>query len=342
MKISKNQLERAAQAQLISTEQARELWQFLQRQQAQQPQFNATHVLYYLGGLLAIAAMTLLMNLGWQSFGGLALIGIGLIYAVLGIILTESFRAKQLAIPAGICATFVVCLTPLVIYGLQDYLTAIPAGSDYRDYHRYVSWSWFYMEIGTLLVAALLAWRYRYGFLLMPVAVTLWYLSMDVAVMIYGQDLNWDLRKQVSMYVGLAMIALALWVDIRSRHLAQADYAFWLYLFGALAFWGGLSLQESDSELAKATFFVINLLMIGVGVLLARRVFVVLGGLGSFGYLGYLSYQVFADSWLFPLLLTVIGLFVIYLGVVWQKHEARINARCRAWLPLAWQRWLKQ
>lgn len=39
--------------------------------------------------------------------------------------------------------------------------------------------------------------------------------------------------------------------------------------------------MESDSELSKFVYFCVNLLMIGVGVLLVRRVFVVLGALGG-------------------------------------------------------------
>lgn len=72
------------------------------------------------------------------------------------------------------------------------------------------------------------------SFLVMPIAVTLWYMTMDIAVMIAGGDISWELRKLVSLYTGLLMIGLAFWVDIRSRD--TADYAFWIYIFGALVF----------------------------------------------------------------------------------------------------------
>jgi hypothetical protein len=142
----------------------------------------------------------------------------------------------------------------------------------------------------------------------------------------------WDLRKWVSLWFGLAMLLFALLVDLRARHSRQ-DFAFWLYLFGVLAFWGGLSLMKSDSELSKFLYFCINLLLIGVGAVLARRVFVVFGGLGAAGYLGHLAYDVFADSWLFPVALTAIGLGVIWLGILWQRYEPVITARLRAPLP---------
>ena len=74
--------------------------------------------------------------------------------------------------------------------------------------------------------------------------------------------------------------------------------------------------------------------MIFVGVLLVRRVFVVFGALGSCGYLGHLAFNVFEDSWLFPVALTAIGLGIVYLGILWQKHEKSISERARASLPV--------
>ncbi len=45
------------------------------------------HVLYYLGGLVAIAAMTVLMNIGWTQFGGWGLVALACSYAVIGLYL---------------------------------------------------------------------------------------------------------------------------------------------------------------------------------------------------------------------------------------------------------------
>lgn len=331
MKITKKSLTDAVEQHIISSEQAEKLYDFLQASAADSPRFTFTHVLYYLGGFIAIGAMTLFMTLGWESFGGAGIVSIAVLYAAVALIITNHFAAKQLAIPAGICATFMVCLTPLAIYGLQQWLGLWPDDSVYRDYHRYIKWNWLYMELGTLAIGAIVAWRYKYPFLLMPVAVTLWYLSMDITVLISDDYFSWRLRKLVSMYSGLVIIALAFWVDLRAR--GKADYAFWLYLVGVLAFWGGLSLQNSDNEWSKFFYFCINLLMIGVGVMLIRRVFVIFGALGVFIYLSYLASDVLKDSWLFPIALTAIGLGIIYAGVLWQKHEKSLTEKLRKILP---------
>jgi hypothetical protein len=59
----------------------------------------------------------------------------------------------------------------------------------------------------------------------------------------------------------------------------------------------------------------------------------VFGGLGVAGYLSYLSWRVFKDSLLFPVVLSVIGLAIIAIGVLWQKNEARWSAAVRSRLP---------
>ncbi len=331
MKLTKKNLESAVTEKIISQGQADRLFDFLKALPSTGPSFDFTHVLYYMGGLVAIGAMTLFMNMGWENFGGWGIFFISLAYAGIGLKLTNNFQRKGHAIPAGICATFVVALSPLAIYGIQQAMGWWPDDTTYREYHRYIKWHWIYLELGALAVGAIIAWLYRYPFLLMPIAVTLWYMSMDTAAMLAGGRPDFELRAMVSMYFGLAMTLLAFWVDIRSAK--SGDYSFWLYLFGVMAFWGGMTSQHSDSELSKFIYCCINLLLVAVGVVIVRRVFVIFGAIGCTIYLGHLANEVFKDSWLFPITLTAIGLGIIYLGLFWQKNEKKITQKVRACLP---------
>ena len=331
-------LKEASENGILSGDQAARLWSFLCESNKEKPHFSFVHALYYLGGLIAISAMSLFMTIGWQSFGGWGIFFISLAYAAAGIGLTEFFLyRKGFRIPAGITATFVVALTPLAIYGLQTAFGLWVDGDYYRDYHAFINWRWMLMELGTLACGAVLLWRYKLPFLVMPVAVTLWYMSMDLVptfqliLMGDASGSQWELRKLVSLYFGLAMTLFALWVDVRNR--SERDFAFWLYIFGVATFWGGLSFMESSSELNKFIYFCLNIVMIFVGALLSRRVFAVFGALGTFGYLGYLSYRVFENSLLFPFSLTGIGLGIIMAGVRWQKNEEEISLYCRSFLP---------
>ncbi|HEY9018688.1 DUF2157 domain-containing protein [Thiomicrospira sp.] len=335
MDLKRSQLNEAAEDGLISPQQADKLWMFLSERGMDTPSFRFSHILYYAGGLTAIGAMSLFMTLGWERFGGWGLFFIALAYAGAGLWLTEFLlNRSKLSIPAGITASFVVVLTPLAVYGLQVALGWWEAEHVYRDLHRLIDGRWMFMELATLAVGALMLWRYRLPFLVMPVAVTLWYMSMDLTPFLFNnEDLTFELRKLVSLIFGLLMLVLAFWVDIQTRQ--QKDYAYWLYLFGVVTFWGALSFMNSDSELSKFIYLCINLLMIVVGAILSRRVFAVFGGLGAAGYLGHLAYDVFKDSMLFPFVLTLMGLGVILLGIYWQRHEANISGYLRGLMPQA-------
>lgn len=57
-------------------------------------------------------------------------------------------------------------------------------------------------------------------------------------------------RAFVIMCFGILMTCLAVGVDFRT--IKKSDYAFWLYIFGVMAFWLGLTAQDSDSELPSS------------------------------------------------------------------------------------------
>jgi hypothetical protein len=334
--VRRTDLDGAVREGILSAQQADRLAAYLAGAAAphEQPRFTLVHVLYYLGGMIAIGAMSLFMTLGWNALGGWGGFFISVCYAVLALSLTHwLLERKHLMIPAGILATLAVVMVPLAIFFAQMALGYWGEGKPYRDYHAFIDWRWIMMEFGTLAIGAILLWRYRFPFMLMPIAVTLWYMSMDLVPFLLGQErvYDWEIRKFISLWFGLAMTLVAFWVDLRSRF--SRDYAFWLYLFGVLTFWGGLSLMESGSELGKLAYCGINVLMILIGALLGRRVFAVFGGLGVAGYLGYLSWRVFKDSLIFPLVLSLVGLAIIALGVLWQRREAQWSARLRGFLP---------
>ena len=336
MELRRSDLDAAARDGLIDADQADALWRFLDaRRRDDRPAFRAAHILYYLGGLIAIGAMTVFMTLGWERFGGAGLMLIATAYGMAAVAATHGLlHRRHLPIPAGILGALAVALVPLAVYGLQNWLGWWPEGETARDYHRHIDGRWLMMELATLAAGAAMLWRFRLPFMVMPVAVTLWYLGMDLTPFLAGQaDVDWALRKLVSLYFGLLIVGLAFWVDLRSRH--GLDFAFWLYLAGVLSFWGGLSLMTSDSEWSKAGYAAINLGMIAIGAVLSRRVFAVFGGLGVAGYGGHLAYTVFRDSLWFPFALTLIGLAVIGAGIAWQRHEQAWAQRLRQRLPTA-------
>lgn len=332
-------LARAVEAGLLSAEQEQALLRFLREQPAQRPSFQLAHVAFYLGALLIMGAMGWLLSEAWMRIGDSALLAIALAYIVLLTFAGLAMQRRGQLIPGGMLAAVAVSIVPLAVFALER-LTGIwpldDVQSSYHDYYRYVQAGWLLMEAATVCAGLLMLRLIPFPFIVMPIAVALWFMSMDLSEWVYGDVFTWEQRQQVSLWFGLGLLLVVVLIDGRTRE----DYAFWGYLAGLLAFWGGLTSMNSDSELGKALYCLINLGLLLTAVLLRRPLFMVFGALGVAAYLGYLSYEVFAESLLFPLVLSLIGLAVIGLGLLYQKHRERLSDRLRAALPASLVEWL--
>ena len=97
----RTELQPAVEAGILSTAQADRLAEFYATAAAATPRFSFVHVLYYLGGMIAIGAMTLFMTLGWSSLGGWGGLFIAVCYCVLFLALTHWLFERKLEIPAA-------------------------------------------------------------------------------------------------------------------------------------------------------------------------------------------------------------------------------------------------
>lgn len=340
MRVSRKDFEWAASRGVISPAQAEGLWRALEGRGSGRPRFDLPNVAYYFGALVVISAMTWFMTLGWERFGGGGIMAISLVYAAcfagVGGLL---WLVKDLRVPGGLLVTAAVCMTPLAVYGFERmtglWLQDVPG--QYRDFYEWIEGGWFFMEVATI-AAGLIALRFvRFPFLTAPIAFSLWFMSMDLTPLIYGSDYYEAEGFQiVSLVFGLVVLLGSFLVDRRT----EEDYAFWGYLFGMMAFWGGLSLLEGGSELEWFFYGLINLGLILISVLLERRVFVVFGAVGVFWYVGHLAREIFEDSMLFPFVLSAVGLAIIALGILYARNKERIERSAISSIPKGVRRFL--
>jgi hypothetical protein len=162
-------------------------------------------------------------------------------------------------------------------------------------------------------------------------AFALWFMSMDIVPWITGTPWgSWEISRKVSIWFGLGILAVAVLVNMTQR---KGDFAFWLYLFGVLTFWGGITATSNGTVLDKALYCAMNVGFLFVAVYLGRRVFAVFGTIGIAIYLGDLAEKVFKDSLLFPFTLSLIGVAIIGLGLWYVRHQAAVVAWFDQLLP---------
>ena len=343
IKISKEDLNKLALSNVITNEQSEKIWLKLSEERSLTAQFNLTHFLYFFGAMLCIFAMSWFASEGWEQYGGSGLTIISLVYMfIFTLIGNKLWVREEFKIPSGLMYTIAVCLAPLLIYGLQRWagFWAIkePGRQTYKNYHELIRGSWIIMSLGTILIGSIYLKLKPFPFLTMPIAVALYYIGMDIVPFVRGvtayEDFS-DLRNLYSMFFGLLMIGLAYLFD-KSEKL---DFSFWLYLFGVISFWGGLSSMDSDKELGKFIYFLINIGLLFLSLYLYRRVFMVFGCVGVLIYIGHLVNKVFKDSLLFPVVLVAIGLGVIFLGIKYQKNKDKIDVWFTNWVPTFMKRY---
>jgi hypothetical protein len=339
MRYSNDDLRAAAAAGAITSDQLEALLAFLATRQPGQPisapKFDVVHLLWYMGALVVISAMGLFSTLAFSKMGGPALSATALVYAAL---FTGSghylWTVRKLRTPGGLLIAVAVSMIPLAVYGVQDTYGAwsqFGKPGTVRDFYVWIKGSWIFMEIATIAGAMIALRFYRFPFIVFIMAVALWFLSMDIVPWITGSPIgNWETSRRVSVGFGLGIIMAAIIVSLRQR---SGDFAFWLYLFGVMTFWGGITASSDGTAVDKALYCAMNVGFLLVAACLARRVFAIFGTIGIAIYLGDLADKVFKDSMLFPFALSLIGIGIIALGLYYHRHQATISAWVEQRLP---------
>lgn len=226
LKLSRSDLDWASSEGLLSQEQASKLWAALERRAEGSPRFDIAHVAYYAGALVVISAMGWFITEAWEAFGGAGLTAVAVAYALaFSAAGRELWFRRNLRVPGGLLFTVAVCMTPLAIYGIERMTGLWPQGDpgSYADYYDWVRGSWILMELGTVAVGFLVIRYVRFPFLTAPIAFALWFLSMDLTPLLFGQDeFTWEQRRQVSVWFGLAMLLVTFAFDRRT----EEDFAF--------------------------------------------------------------------------------------------------------------------
>ncbi|MGC2777912.1 MAG: hypothetical protein WA418_19975 [Bradyrhizobium sp.] len=340
MSYSEHDLQGAARAGAISRDDLQRLLTYLQGQApatgAPSAKFDAAHLLWYAGALIVIGAMGLFSTVAFSQLGGRALTACALAYAAAFGLAGNHLWRRSLRVPGGLLIAIAVSMAPLAVYGIQaefGWWGKFGKPGTVHDFYIWIKGSWLFMEIATIIAGSIALRFYRVPFIVAIISVALWFMSMDLTPWIFNvSHFDWEMRRIVSIWFGLGMLSVAWIVDYNSQ---SRDFGFWLHLFGLLAFWGGITATDGATELAKAIYCLMNVGLLAVAVIIARRAYAVFGALGITLYLGHLADFVFRDSLLFPFALSLIGVAVVAVGLAYHRKQRVISEWLAANLPSA-------
>ena len=344
IRLTNADLRAAASAKVVDRNDVKRLWKFLrERHDENGPRFDIAHVLSYGGALVVIAAMGLLAIEMWNSFGDMALAITAAVYAV-GFAMAGDhlWRKRGQVMPGGLLMTLAVGMVPVAVFGVQKVIGLPVQGTltndpmAYQDFGAWISGSTVPMALAAITAGVVALHFFRFPFLIMPIVAALWVVSVELAPWVVGADWQdwynrWNERMLVSATFGLIVIACAWLVDVRSDK--DRDVAFWMHLAGLLAFWGGLSAMQSDSELVKSTYGLTNIVLLALSMFLARQVYAIAGAIGIAMYLNHLATEVFSQSLYFPFALAAIGIGAIALGMLFLQRRQDIERWMKKRLP---------
>lgn len=291
-------------------------------------------IAYYAGALIVIVAM------GWfalrvsEGYGPLVLGGIaagyGAVFASAGLYVR---LRKSMPVAGGLLVAVAVAMVPVAAYGIEKGAGLWPALLGPGSLAERIQESWALEDALTLAAGAVAASRVRFSFLAVPPLVAGWHLAAGSGPELLNPEISIGAQQWISVVYGTCAVGLARQVG---RPGGQ-DYAFWGYLVGLLALWGGLTLMEK-SEAGYAGYLLLSVgLALGTAVF-RRQAFLVFGALGILTYLVHLAEEVFQGSVYFPIALSGIGVAVIYLGAKYRANRERLLRAIRSRMPRALRR----
>ncbi len=293
---------------------------------------NAVTVAYHLGALMVLFAGAYFLLDRWVALrpGGVLLVS--LLYAVAFTTAAVLFRRRGFRLAEGVSATLVVVMVPVIAWALAN-LAGVWAPYDVRIPIRppggaaWDSGRWLIPQLSTIAAALIAVRLVRYPLVVAPAAFAAWSITIPLTELAFGLTLGGFMVARVSLLVGTLLIAAGYVVDRRS---ATGSWAFWIYLFGAIATFIGMVQTASDFPAVRHLSPLVSLAAVALSLRIGQRLFLVAGVLGLVLYLGHLAFDVFAGTVLFPVALAALGLGIIVATVWMQRSYPRLAARVGA------------
>ena len=200
---------------------------------------NWGSLLAWTGGIIVMLGMLIFAASSWDTYGPKAGLLTSLVYLLVFSAAAEVWHRRNMLEFSGLSACCALVMIPVTIYMLERVLGVWGSGqpATFSSYHEQIRAGWVSLEVATLVGSVFMLKRYKFNFIAAPIAFTLWYLSMDLAPLLFGKHISGEQRALVSLVIGLAIILASLYIDQAKNTIAQA---IWGYIFGGLSYAGAL------------------------------------------------------------------------------------------------------
>ena len=297
--------------------------------------FNLENFLYYFGGFIIISTMGWYLGFTAASLGYGSLFITSIFYFIIFVIIGNLLWNNDKKTPGGLLYVCAVGIVPLAVWAFENLIGIMPQNLDkYKDFHIFVRSGYIFMELSTIIVGFVFLKFRKFPLLTLPICYAMWYLSMDIVPFLLGQGLvapSWGMKNFASCVFALIMLFYAVRLDLKKQY--SEDFSHWLYIFGATMLWGAIiSIIMRHNWYNEFAYFLTALFSIAymiISILIKRKVFIVWGAIGFWSYLGHLAYKVFEDSPLFPFVLVVFGLMIIFSGVGYSRYCKVLEEKLR-------------
>jgi hypothetical protein len=299
----------------------------------EQRRFDAPNFLWYFGAVVAIAATGLFVDDGWERHGAAFMLVASLAFLAAYAAGSYLLLRNGWLTAGGLFAAMAVSVVPLAVYAFEKLVGWWPENQPeaFSSFHQEILASWIAMELVTIVVGAVVLYVVRFPLIFAPIAFVGWYLSMDLAPALFGDDVTSDERAGVSIFAGLVMIGVGLAFDARDLR----RLAFWPHFFGLLTLLASLCwLTFGHNDHRTWTLVtLVSLVTAFASVPLGRITYAVFGALGLLSTVCYWAFQVFENSLGFPFAVAVAGVACIGLGLVVRVYGAALREMLLARLP---------
>ncbi len=301
--------------------------------------FSIENFLYYFGAFIIISTMGWYLGNVWDKFGHGGLLALSILYFFIFVFIGNFLWKKDKKTPGGLLYVCAVSVVPLIVWTFECLVGIMPKElNEYNDFHILIRSGWIMLELATIFVGLIFLKFRKFPLLTLPICYAMWYLSMDIVPFLLGQETapTWGMRNFATTVFAILMLGYALKSDCNKQN--SENYSHWLYIFGATMLWGViisiLAQFKWDNEFAYFLTALFNFGYMFISILIRRKVFMVWGAIGFWAYLGHLAFEIFKDTPIFPIVLVIFGLLVIFFGIYYSKNCKTLEDKLRGYIGI--------